>query len=145
MTLSYQFNELNLSFERLRAVPLKLSIHRAVALHPCVSVVYSVPWSSSSFYLKPLTINSYAYPYNDQFQVIFNVGKMHILGIVNKFPDCVCKQIKTWQKIIKFRIRIQQCLTNKFWSPKRQESSKMCCHSNKGYPLRGTLKIVILR
>ena len=33
-------------------------------------------------------------------------------GIVNKFPVCVYKHIKTWQKLMKFGIRIQQCFTN---------------------------------
>ena len=30
-------------------------------------------------------------------------------------------------------------------SLKKQKGSKICCHSNKGYPLQGTLKIMILR
>ena len=37
---------------------------------------------------------------------------LQLRGIVNKFPKCVCKHIKSWQKFIKFRTRIQQCLTS---------------------------------
>ena len=32
---------------------------------------------------------------------IRNVYLLHVRGIVNKFPDCVCKNVKTWQKLMK--------------------------------------------
>ena len=51
--------------------------------------------------------------YNKTIPSIFK-GHWHVPGRVSKFPDCVCKHIKTTgrQKLMKFQTRIQQCFTN---------------------------------
>ena len=42
---------------------------------------------------------------------MFLVFRCTLIYIVNKFP-CACKHIKTWQKWMKLRARIQHCFTN---------------------------------